>query len=95
MYDPDAIFIPVIILVSGFTFVMIVASIGFTVYFVARAFKGGKNRGSSRADVDETRMIQEIHHGLMKMQRRVESLETLMLDDERIREERFDRDLRE
>jgi phage shock protein B len=90
----DEVFVPVVILVSGFTFVMIVASIGATVYFVAGVFKGGKKK-SRQSDSDETRLIQEVHHGLMKMQKRVESLETLMLDDERTREEQFDRDLRE
>lgn len=91
----DDLGVVLIILASGFTAVMILASIGFTIYFVLSAFKGGRSKRSKQSDVDETRLIQEVHHGLMKMQKRVESLETLMLDEERTREEQFDRDLRE
>ncbi|GMW02071.1 MAG: hypothetical protein AMXMBFR84_32070 [Candidatus Hydrogenedentota bacterium] len=35
------------------------------------------------ADASETRMIQEIHQGLMNFERRIEALETLLLDRER------------
>jgi phage shock protein B len=44
------------------------------------------NRSQELVD-EETRLIQDIYHGLLKMEERVESLETLLLD----REKRGDR----
>jgi len=32
---------------------------------------------------DETRMIQELHHGAFRMEERIEALETIILDSER------------
>lgn len=89
----DEVFVPIVILVSGFTAVMILAAIGFTVYFVVSAVRGSGSKKSRKLDADETRLIQEIYHGLGKMEKRVESLETLLLDDERKRQTQLDRDL--
>jgi TM2 domain-containing membrane protein YozV len=38
--------------------------------------------------VDDTRLIQEIHQGLSRMEERVETLETILLDREQNRSER-------
>jgi TM2 domain-containing membrane protein YozV len=38
--------------------------------------------------VDDTRLIQEIHNGLSRMEERVESLETILLDREQNNQER-------
>ncbi len=48
---------------------------------------GGRSAKSSDLADEETRLIQDIYHGLLKMEERVESLETLLLD----REKRGDR----
>ena len=82
-----------ITLASGFTAVMILATIGFIVIMIIRVAKGSPVRKRERHDADETRIIQEIHHGLTKMNSRVEALETLVLDQDRSKEKRFDRDL--
>lgn len=79
-------------LAGGFTAVMILATIGFIVIMIIRVAKGPV-RKRERHDADETRIIQEIHHGLTKMNSRVEALETLVLDQDRSKEKRFDRDL--
>lgn len=42
---------------------------------------GGRETRTSEAD--EARMIQDIYHGLMKMEERVEALETLLMDTQR------------
>ena len=40
----------------------------------------GGSRGSREREAEETRIIQEIHSGLARLEQRVESLETLLLD---------------
>jgi len=53
-----------------------------------KASQGGSGRKKSKeADADETQLIQEIHHGLTKMEERVESLETLLMQSEQRRRE--------
>ena len=75
--------------------VMLLATLGAMTYLIIRAFRGGGPRRSGKTEAEETRLIQEIHHGLVKMESRVESLETLLLDSERTKRSRFDRELSE
>ncbi len=82
-----------IVLVSGFTAVMILATLGFTIYFVVRAFRGSPMRRAEKVDANDTKIIQEIYQGLTKMDKRIESLETLILDADRGKLKQFDRDL--
>lgn len=42
----------------------------------------GPKKSSGQEHVDETQMIQDIYQGLEKMEERVESLETLLLERE-------------
>jgi len=42
----------------------------------------GRRRGTT-VNEEESRLIQEIYHGLGKMEQRVESLETLLLEREK------------
>ncbi|MFA6242156.1 MAG: hypothetical protein WC655_14575 [Candidatus Hydrogenedentales bacterium] len=48
-----------------------------------KIIKGGGGKRDLRETSDETRLIQDIYHGLMKMEERVEALETLLLERER------------
>ena len=41
---------------------------------------GGISRKHRQSQADETRMIQEIYHGLSRMEQRVEALETILMD---------------
>ena len=72
---------------------MLLATLGAMTYLIIRAFRGGSPRRSGKTEAEETRLIQEIHYGFVKMERRVESLETLLLDTERKKRTRFDREL--
>lgn len=81
-----------IIAVSGFVAVMILMTVGIMIYLIIRASRGGSNQ-SRKADAEETRLIQEIHHGLRRMEDRVQTLETLVLDDDKLKRDNFDRDL--
>lgn len=58
-------------------------AVGGTVLVVRLALGRGK---STLANVEEIRLIQEIHQGLCGLERRVESLETLLLDRAVIRD---------
>ena len=79
--------------VSGVVAVMIIISLGITVSIIVKAIRGGGSKKKQGADLEETRLIQEIHHGLTKMEDRVEALETLLLDDERSKRRKFEREL--
>jgi phage shock protein B len=48
-----------------------------------KIIKGGVSRKERKHQSDETRMIQEIYQGLSRMEERVESLETILLDSEK------------
>ena len=85
--------IALITLVSGFVAVMVLATIGFTVILIIRTAKGGSARKREKTDAGETEIIQEIYQGLSKMDKRIESLETLILDVDRSKQKQFDRDL--
>jgi len=42
---------------------------------------GGQSRGRGTA-AEETRLIQELHQGMEKLEKRIESLETLIIEQE-------------
>jgi phage shock protein B len=64
------------------------AIIGSTILMGLKIIKGGVSRKGQRSDTEETQMIQEIYHGLAGMEKRVEALETIMIERERKDRER-------
>lgn len=48
-----------------------------------KILKGIAPEQSQQLQEEETRLIQELHRGLARMEERVETLETLLLDQER------------
>jgi len=84
-----------IILVGGFVAVAVILTIAFSIGIIIRSTRSGSSKRSGGSEADETRLIQEIHQGLVKMESRIESLETLLLDSERSKRSRFDRELSE
>ena len=73
---------PVLIVAIVFGgFVMSVAIIAGTILMGMRMRQGGGLSAKSRKDqADEARLIQELYQGLLKMEKRVESLETILMD---------------
>ncbi len=67
---------------------IMVLILGGTLLGALRIWKGegGKARRSDNAE--EARLIQDIYHGLLKMEERVEALETLLLERERENEKK-------
>ncbi len=60
--------------------VAILAIIPSTILIAIKLFRGGVSGQNRKNQAEEARMIQEIYHGLSKMEKRVESLETILLD---------------
>lgn len=61
----------------------LVAVTGGILIAVLKIIKGGGSPRNLRETSDETQLIQDVYHGLLKMEERVEALETLLLDREK------------
>jgi phage shock protein B len=48
-----------------------------------KILKGGTSRTGQKFQAEEARMIQEIYQGLSRMEKRVEALETIILEHDR------------
>lgn len=66
----------VVLLIFGFP-IMVVG--GFFLIWALKIAKGNKDELSA----EETRLIQEIHQGLTRMEERIETLETILLEADR------------
>ncbi len=72
---------PVLIVAIVFGgFVMGLAIIAGTILMAMRMRQGGLSAKSRKAQADEARLIQELYQGLLGMEKRVESLETILMD---------------
>jgi phage shock protein B len=63
--------------------VLALAIVGSTILMAIRILKGGFSQKSRNLEAEEARMIQEIYQGLSKMEKRVDALETILLEKER------------
>ena len=77
----------------AFLFVTIV-TIGLAVAIVKRAIRGGRPKKEQEIETRDTRIIQEIHNGLQRMEDRIDALETILMDRGRSRKPGFNRELR-
>ncbi len=71
----ELIVIPIVLIVFG----SIVVGLCIVCWTLVRLFTGG-GRGGQVLRTEESKMIQEIYKGLTKMEQRVETLETLLLE---------------
>ena len=60
--------------------VLIPAIIGGTILLSIKLLKGKTSR---KDQADDSKVVQEIYQGLERMERRIEALETLMLEDKK------------
>lgn len=68
----------------GFMFGTFLVGIGIVVLLVlgiAKFFRG-ETPAQAESDADETRMIQEMYQGFSRLEERVETLETLLMEQE-------------
>ena len=77
-------FMPVVILGVILLILVVLSS---TAVIILKILKGGASPKGQKTKTDEAKMIQEIYQGLAKMEERVESLETILLERERSRKE--------
>ncbi len=56
------------------------AIVGGTILMAIRLKHGDVSREGKERSTEEARMIQEIYQGLARMEKRVESLETILMD---------------
>jgi len=71
MFNPS--FLPVYI-------VFIVIGIPVICGTVLALVKMGKSKKGAQLDEEEARIMQELHKGLSKLEKRIESLETIIID---------------
>jgi hypothetical protein len=60
--------------------VVLLALFGSFCFGLARFFPGGRKKRDTDLNREEVRIMQEIHGGLSRMERRIESLETILFD---------------
>jgi len=71
---------------SAFVFVLTITTIVCGTFMVVVAIiKGKSTKVRKKLDVEETRLIQELHRNLNTLEDRMEALETIILDIERRR----------
>ena len=63
--------------------IIALAIIPVTILFAIKLIKGNVSKDGRALADEEAKMIQEIYHGLTKMEARVEALETLLLEKEK------------
>lgn len=64
--------------------ILLVTTIGLLIIGIIKAAKtGGLSKKEKQAHTDETQMIQDIYHGLSKMEDRIEALETILIERQR------------
>ncbi|MCB2187138.1 MAG: hypothetical protein KQJ78_12015 [Deltaproteobacteria bacterium] len=66
-------------LILGFG-LLVLAVLGLVALAIVRAVRGKGPGAAPGLDEEEARLIQELHQGLERMEKRVESLETILLD---------------
>jgi phage shock protein B len=74
---------PFILLAFCLIPLIVLAIMGGLVIAAIRTWRGEPLRARKEEQADETRLIQEIHQGLSNMEKRIEALETILLDRER------------
>jgi phage shock protein B len=64
--------------------ILLIATLGLILIGIIRAAKtGGISKKDKQAHADETKMIQDIFNGLSKMEERIETLETILIERQR------------
>lgn len=64
--------------------ILLIATIGLLIIGIIKVSKtGGISKKDKQARSEEARMIQDIYHGLTRMEERVEALETILIERQR------------
>jgi len=61
--------------------ILLIATLGLIIIGIIRAAKtGGLSKKEKQTHAEETQMIQDIYRGLSKMEERIETLETILIE---------------
>ena len=63
--------------------IIALAIVPVTILYAIKIIKGGVHHNRRGLDDQEAKMIQEIYHGLTRMEASVEALETLLMEKEK------------
>ena len=74
---------PFVVMIVFGSIVLVLAIIASTILMGLKILKGGFSQKGQKNQSDEARVIQEIYQGLARMEERVESLETILMERER------------
>ncbi len=68
--------------ISGFVLfgLLVIVIVAAVIAMLVRMIAGGRPSAQAGEAMDEARMIQELHRGFKRMEQRVETLETLVMD---------------
>jgi len=69
-----------IVLIVFAGLVLSLAVVGGTILMTIRLRQGGLSRKDRKEQMNEAEMIQEIYNGLSKMEKRIDALETILMD---------------
>jgi hypothetical protein len=69
-----------IVLIFFAGLVLSLAVVGGTILMSIRLRQGGLSKKDREQQMNEAEMVQEIYSGLSKMEKRIDSLETLLMD---------------
>ena len=72
----------IIVAIVFSSIVIVIGMIAGTILMAVKMRNCGVSRKSRQDYEEETRMIQEIYHGLTQMEKRVESLETILMESQ-------------
>lgn len=79
------------LLASSFGFIILaLALVVGIIVFTIKIIKGGVSRGDREQQNMEAKMVQDIYQGLRQMEERVETLETLLMDQDKRGDRRWD-----
>jgi len=64
--------------------ILFIGTLGLILIGIIRAARsGGLSQKEKQAQAEEAKMIQDIYHGLSKMEERIEALETILIERQR------------
>lgn len=79
----EQLFVLLIVMMGVSIPLLVIALPAIIILGLVKIVRGSSSKKSKELEVQETRLIQEIHQGLAQMEKRVEALETILLDSRR------------
>jgi phage shock protein B len=62
---------------------LVLALLGLVAVTIVKIIKGPRGKAADQAAREETKIMQDLHQGLTRMEQRIEALETILLEQDR------------